>query len=125
VRGAGIAFRRWQAPGRGIVALTLLALPAAAQQPQEARARTFMLMNQGPGTVTALELSPAGQGQFSASLIGRVELPPGNALHVTPPAGSGCLNDLRIRWSDGRAEERPREDLCQAQRILRLTTPPP
>lgn len=101
-------------------------MPAAAQQQQQqARARTFMLMNQGPGTVVALELSPAGQGRFSASLIGRVELPPGNALHVTPPAGSGCLNDLRIRWSDGRAEERLREDLCQAQRILRLTTPPP
>lgn len=99
-------------------------MPAAAQQ-QQPSARTFMLMNQGPGTVVALELSPAGQGRFSASLIGRVELPPGNALHVTPPAGSGCLNDLRIRWSDGRAEERAREDLCRTQRILRLTTPPP
>lgn len=84
-----------------------------------------MLMNQGPATIVALELSPAGQSRFGPSLIGRVELPPGNALHVTPPSGSACLNDLRIRWSDGRAEERAREDLCQAQRVLRLTTPSP
>ncbi|MEO3473235.1 hypothetical protein AAFN86_15300 [Roseomonas sp. CAU 1739] len=82
-------------------------------------------MNLGPGTIVALELSPAGQARFGPSLIGRVELPPGNALHVTPPNGSSCLNDLRIRWLDGRAEERAREDLCQAQRVLRLTSPSP
>lgn len=98
-------------------------MPAMAQQ--NARPRTFMMMNQGPGTVVALELSPAGQARFGPSLIGRVELPPGNALHVTPPAGSGCLNDLRIRWSDGHAEERVREDLCQARYMLRLTSPSP
>ena len=92
---------------------------------QDARPRTFMLMNQGPATIVALELSPAGQSHFGPSLIGRVELPPGNALHVTPPSGSGCLNDLRIHWSDGRAEERAREDLCQAQRVLRVTSPSP
>lgn len=84
-----------------------------------------MLMNQGPGTIVAVEISPAGQARFGSSLIGRVELPPGNALHLTPPSGSACLNDLRIRWSDGRSEERAREDLCQAQRVLRVTSPPP
>ena len=103
--------------------MNLLAAPALAQQ--EGRPHTFMLMNQGPATIVGLELSPAGQGRFGPSLIGRVELPPGNALHVTPPSGTSCLNDLRIRWSDGRAEERPDEDLCQAQRVLRLTTPSP
>lgn len=101
----------------------LLAMPVGAQQ--EARPRTFNVMNQGPGTIVALELSPVGQARFGPSLIGRVELPPGNALHVTPPSGAGCLNDLRIRWLDGRAEERAREDLCQAQRVLRLTSPSP
>jgi hypothetical protein len=99
----------------------LLAAPAAAQR--DARPTTFMLVNMGPATVLAVEMSPAGQAQFSASLIGRVELPPGNALHLTPPGGSPCLNDLRIRWSDGHVEERAREDLCQPQRMIRLTTP--
>lgn len=92
---------------------------------QDQRPRAFTLMNQGPGTIVALELSPAGQSRFGPSLIGRVELPPGNALHVTPPSGSVCMNDLRIRWSDGRAVERAREDLCQARRVLSLTSPPP
>jgi hypothetical protein len=93
-------------------------------QPDQ-RPRTFNVLNQGPQAIVALELSPAGASRFGPSLIGRVELPPGNALHVTPPSDAGCLNDLRIRWSDGRAEERAREDLCQAQRVLRLATPSP
>lgn len=91
---------------------------------QDVRPRAFMVMNQGPGTVVALELSPAGQARFGPSLIGRVELPPGNGLHVTPPAGSTCLSDLRIRWLDGRAEERARADICQARTMLRVGAPP-
>ncbi|WP_198372037.1 hypothetical protein [Roseomonas rosulenta] len=79
-----------------------------------------MLMNGGPVPVVAVEMSPSGRAQFGASLIGRVELPPGSTLHVTPPGGTPCLNDLRIRWSDGRVEDRAREDLCQPQRIIRL-----
>ena len=101
----------------------LLAAPAAAQQ--EPRPRPFTLMNLGPQTITAVELSPAGQGRYGASLIGRVELPPGNALHLTPPRDAACLADLRIRWSGGRSEERRREDLCEARQPLRLSSPPP
>ncbi|HWT08582.1 MAG TPA: hypothetical protein VN329_05420, partial [Roseomonas sp.] len=56
----------------------------------------------------------------SAAIAASTALPPGNALHLTPPSGSACLNDLRIRWADGRSEERAREDLCQAQRVLRV-----
>lgn len=89
---------------------------------QEARPRPFTLMNAGSAPVVAVELSPSGESRFGASLIGRVELPPGSALHLTPPAGTPCLADLRIRWGDGRVEQRPREDLCQAQqRFIRLT----
>jgi hypothetical protein len=82
-----------------------------------------MLMNAGSAAVVAVEMSPSGEARFGPSLIGRVELPPGNALHLTPPAGSVCVNDLRIRWSDGRVEDRAREDLCQPQRMIRLTPP--
>jgi hypothetical protein len=82
-----------------------------------------MLMNAGAAPVVAVEISPSGAQRFGTSLIGRVELPPGNALHLTPPAGSPCLNDLRIRWADGRVEERAREDLCHPQRMIRLTSP--
>ncbi|MBR0672199.1 hypothetical protein [Neoroseomonas soli] len=82
-----------------------------------------MLMNLGPADIIAVEMSPAGEAQYGASLIGRVELPPGNALHITPPSRNPCMNDLRIRWSDGRTEERAREDFCQPQRVLRLSTP--
>lgn len=122
MRRAGVAFRRGQGLA-GVIALTLLAAPALAQQ--DPRPRPFMLLNQGPATILAVELSAAGQQRYGASLIGRVELPPGNALHITPPSGSGCLSDLRIRWSNGRSQDLPGEDLCQAQRVLRLASPSP
>ncbi|MBR0684014.1 hypothetical protein GXW74_26335 [Roseomonas eburnea] len=99
----------------------LAAAPAAAQQ--EGRPRPFVVMNLGPADIVAVEISPAGEGRYGGSLIGRVELPPGNALHITPPSQSPCGNDLRIRWSNGRTEDRVGEDLCQPQRVLRLSTP--
>jgi hypothetical protein len=121
VHRTGTAFRGQQGRFWGAAALILLAVPAAAQQ--DARARAFMLMNGGSAAVTAVELSPSGESRYGPSMIGRVELPPGNALHLTPPSGSPCLNDLRIRWADGRVEERLREDLCHPQRMIRLTSP--
>lgn len=84
-----------------------------------------MLLNQGPATIVAVELSPAGQGQYGANLIGRVELPPGNALHITPPSQSSCSADLRIRWSDGRSQDLTQQDICRSQQVLRLATPSP
>jgi hypothetical protein len=103
-----------------LVALVLFAAPAVAQ---DQRPRPFMLMNGGADAVVALEISPSGEARFGTSMLGRIELPPGNALHLTPPAGAPCLNDLRIRWANGRVEERARQDLCQPRQFIRLTPP--
>ena len=45
-------------------------------------------------------------------------------LHLTPPARFDCIADLRVRFADGRVEEHAREDLCQAQRVLRVPSAP-
>jgi hypothetical protein len=103
--------------------VTALACPAAAQDGQGAR--PFTVFNAGPGIITAVEVSPAGQARHGASLIGRVALPAGSALHITPPRDTPCLADLRIHWSDGRTEERARLDLCQTQSVIRIATPTP
>jgi len=103
--------------------VTLLAGRGVAQGGDGAR--PFTLLNAGPGIITAVEVSPAGLARHGASLIGRVALPPGSALHITPPRDTPCLADLRIRWSDGRSEERARLDLCQPQRVIRITSPTP
>lgn len=100
----------------------LAAAPALAQ---ETRPRPFMLMNLGPAAVVAVEIAAAGGGTFGSSLIGRIALPAGNALHLTPPAGSACRSDVRVRFEDGRIAEYPGEDLCQAQRVLRVAPPAP
>lgn len=103
--------------------MTLAALALGAQA--DARARSFTLMNAGPAAIVAIEVSAEGQAQFGPSLIGRVELPPGNALHITMPARAACRGDLRIRWDGGRVEERAGQDFCQPPRVLRLSTPAP
>ncbi|MBP0466309.1 hypothetical protein J5Y09_20445 [Roseomonas sp. PWR1] len=103
--------------------MTLAALALGAQA--DARARSFTLVNAGPATILAVEVSPSGRGQFGPSLIGRVELPPGNALHITMPARAACRGDLRILWDGGRVEQRADEDFCQGPRVLRLSTPQP
>lgn len=101
----------------------LLAAPTVAQ---DQRPRPFMLTNAGPAIVTAVELSAPGRGEFGRSLIGQVELPPGSTLHITPPAAAGCQADLRVRFSDGRVEDRARLDLCQpGHRALRVPSAPP
>lgn len=92
---------------------------------RDAQAEPFTLINLGPGIITAVMLSPAGEGRFGDSLIGRVALPPGQSLHLTPPRGTACRADLRIRWADGRTEERAGEDLCRPHRVLRIASPPP
>ena len=38
---------------------------------QDARPRAFVLMNQGPGTIVALELSPSGQARFGPDIAWR------------------------------------------------------
>ena len=98
-----------------------MATPTLAQ---ERRPHPFMLMNLGPAPVVGVELSPTGEQRYGPSLLGRVELPAGSALHLTPPSRFDCVADLRIRFADGRVEERPREDLCQAQRVLRVPSAP-
>ncbi len=99
--------------------------PAELMGSRDRHPQPFLVINAGPAAMVALELSPAGENRFGDSLFGRVELPPGNALHVTPPSRAGCLNDLRIRWADGRSEDRAGEDLCRPRRVLRLESPPP
>jgi hypothetical protein len=123
VRRVGAAIRRRQDRIRRAAALIPAALALAAQA--DARPRSFTLSNGGPGTILAVELSAAGEDRFGPSLIGRVELPAGQALHITLPARAPCLGDLRIRWDTGRLEERAGEDLCRSPRMLRLSTPAP
>lgn len=102
----------------------MLGLAVAPASAQDQQARPFMLMNAGPGIVVSVELSAVGQGRYGPSLIGRIELPAGNALHLTPPSRSDCLADVRIRFADGRVEERPSEDFCQAPHVLRVPATP-
>lgn len=83
-----------------------------------------MLVNAGSANIVAVEAAAPGGGVIGGSLIGRVELPPGNTLHITPPSAVGCRADLRIRFSDGRVEDRKQVDLCQpGQRVLRAPSP--
>jgi hypothetical protein len=69
-------------------------------------------------------LTFAAAALYGPALIGRVELPAGSALHLTPPARMECRADLRIRFEDGRTDERAGEDFCRTQHIIRVSAAP-
>jgi len=81
-----------------------------------------MLLNQGPDTVVSVQCAPSTEQRWGANMIGRVQLPAGNSLHITPRERTTCRFDLRIVWAGGHEEERRGEDLCQPNRVYRVSS---
>lgn len=110
----------------------LLAAPALAQVPAPAPPTTaapsavaqgslrFTVVNAGREPIVSVQASPVTDQGWGANLIGRVQIPAGSALAVTPRERNTCLFDLRVTWADGRQVERRRENFCGTSRIYRL-----
>lgn len=104
---------------RALVA-AILALPpglALAQNPPPGR---FLVVNAGQQTITGVQASPVTDSNWGENLIGRVYIPAGATLAVTPRERDTCLFDLRITWADGRRDERRRENFCGQNRTFRV-----
>ncbi|MFL1462716.1 trypsin-like peptidase domain-containing protein [Roseococcus sp. DSY-14] len=96
----------------------LLALPAAAQAPQEG----FRVVNRTGADATVLNASRAGRGEWGANLL-RPDRPlaDGQGFRVVPNAEAGCRFDLRLVLGDGRESVLRDQDIC-AQRTLEMAT---
>jgi len=112
---------------RAVFALAVaFAMPAFGQPNTPAPApgqqvpARFHVVNAGREPIVAVSASPVTDTSWGPNLIGRVYIPPGSSLAITPRERNTCLFDLRISWADGRHEERRRENFCGASRTYRV-----
>ncbi|WP_372623723.1 hypothetical protein [Falsiroseomonas sp.] len=97
--------------------------PGAAQPSQQgaigrgttAAARSadpsFRLNNTGGRTVREVYVSAATDNSWGADRLGAEVLAPGNRIIVRLPMGQ-CVNDIRVVFMDGKAQERRAVDTC-------------
>ena len=72
---------------------------------------SFRLNNTGGRTVREVYVSAATDNAWGPDRLGRDVLAPGQRLVVRLPMGQ-CVNDIRVVFMDGRAQEQRRVDTC-------------
>ena len=96
---------RGQVPGGGAAARGAAAPVIGSADP------SFRLNNAGGRVVREVYVSSAEDGSWGEDRLGANVLPPGQRMLVRLPAGQ-CVNDIRIVFMDGDAQERRRVDTC-------------
>jgi hypothetical protein len=79
--------------------------PAALGDP------SFRLTNRGGMTINEIYVSAARDRNWGADRLGQDVLPAGRFALIRLPQGQ-CVNDVRVVFADGRAEERRQVDTC-------------
>lgn len=83
-----------------------------AGQPQAASLDpSFRLNNAGGRTIREVYVSAAADSQWGPDRLGREVLGPGRYLVVRLPGGQ-CVNDVRVVFMDGTAQERRQVNTC-------------
>lgn len=100
---------------RGLFALLFglfsVALPgiAAAQDP------SFFVTNRSGRTINEVYVSSSNVNSWGSDLLGANVLPSGNRLPVRP---GQCVNDIRVVYDNGQAEERRRINTCNLNEVV-------
>ena len=86
---------------------------AAGAAPAMATSRdpSFRLNNAGGRVIREVYVSSASDSQWGADRLGNAVLQPGQRLTVALPMGQ-CVNDIRVVFMDGLAQEQRRIDTC-------------
>ncbi|MBR0672200.1 hypothetical protein GXW76_13540 [Roseomonas soli] len=74
-------------------------------------------MNVASETISRLFVARAQEGIGREDWLGNAQITPGNAVLLRPPAGQGCLFNIRVVYVGGRTEDRPGVDLCAAPEL--------
>jgi hypothetical protein len=85
--------------------------PAAAPQAASGADPSFRLTNAGARTVRELYVSASRDSAWGADRLGAEVLAPGSRVVIRLPAGQ-CVNDIRVVFTDGQAQERRNLDTC-------------
>jgi hypothetical protein len=89
------------------VSAAAMALPAAAQTNNP----DFRLNNNSGQTVNEVFVSSSADQNWGRDRLGENVLPRGQSIMISLPAGQ-CVNDIRIIFADGRAQERRQVNTC-------------
>jgi hypothetical protein len=72
------------------------------------------VMNGASATISRIFVARVEDGIGREDWLGQAQITPGNAVLLRPPAGQGCLFNIRVVYVGGRTEDRPGVDLCAA-----------
>ena len=86
----------------------------AQAPPPRPAAPPARLLNTAPDTISRLFVARVEDGLGQEDWLGHAQITPGNAVLLRPPAGQGCLFNIRVVYVGGRTEDRPGVDLCAA-----------
>jgi hypothetical protein len=78
---------------------------------------SFNLVNHGRQPIRQVYISSARDTHWGDDRLGSQTLAPGRYLAVQLPAND-CLNDVRVVWADGRAEDRRGVDTCRLVNLV-------
>ena len=87
---------------------------APPPRPMPAPARAARVMNGATTTIAQLFVARVDDGVGHEDWLGQAQITPGNTVLLRPPAGQGCLFNIRVVYVGGRTEDRPGVDLCAA-----------
>jgi hypothetical protein len=95
---------------------TAAAAPPRAAEGQGANP-SFNLVNHGRAAIREIYVSPARDNHWGPDRLGQEVLPPGRHLAIRLPLND-CVNDIRVVWQDGRAEDRRQVDTCRLTNLV-------
>lgn len=92
----------------GLLALPVMALPAAAQSKDP----SFRIVNNTPNVINEVYASPTTQQSWGHDRLGSEVVPPGGRQVIRLPQDGNCIYDVRIVYQGAPAEERRNLDTC-------------
>ena len=101
-------------PAPGAPAIRPAPAPAAVAPPPSPAAR---VLNVASLTISRLYVARAADGIGREDWLGNAQITPGNAVLIRPPAGQGCVFNIRAVYVGGRTEDRPGVDVCAAPEL--------
>ena len=101
----------------GVLALMVASTSSAAASSQH-RVLDFKLVNATPTIIMELYVSPAGDNNWGADVLGKDIVKPGEALEIAfSRSEATCIWDLRFVDEDNKKVVWPRVNLCEASAI--------
>ena len=108
-------FRRTALPALALLAMA--AQPALAQRGGQQGDPSFNLVNRTGETIMEAYVSSAQVSTWGRDLLGNNTLEAGRSFAVRLPSGQ-CVNDVRVVYDGGRAEERRNIDTCRLREVV-------